>query len=110
MKSNLIFTSDFSNNILFDFLDIYTPIENEQYIFDKLIYKKYEYKNEINDFLLKIKEYYKPNKLYYTEREVNYKNLLTIIRQICKFKNISYFHKIKYEKNQYYIIYYIQKS
>ena len=104
---NIIFNSDISNNILFDFLNIYCSIENNHYIFDKLSYKKYEYNDLISEFLNTLKSYYKPAKLYYLERELTYNNLFTIIRQICKFNSISYQSKIKYDKNKYNIIYYI---
>lgn len=106
---HFLFKKDISNNILYDFLNHYCFIENNYYILDKLVYKKYEYNNTIIlDFLNTLKCYYKPNKLFYIDRELSYNNLLTIIRQICKFKNIEYFNKIKYDHNKYYIIYYIK--
>ena len=44
MASN-IFYKDFSNNILYNFLDEYCIIENNYYTFHKEIYKKYEFKD-----------------------------------------------------------------
>jgi len=108
MISN-IFNSDFSNNILFDFLNEYCIIENNYYIIHKEIYKKYEYFNKLNDFYEKIKKYYKPKKSYYLERNYSYNNLLTILRHICKEKNIIYFSKTIYNKSKYSIVYYIKK-
>ena len=58
-------------------------------------------KNELNNK-------YKKSKKFYLERENSYNNLLTIIRQICKKNNIKYVSKIKYDKNNYSIIYYIE--
>jgi len=106
--SNIIFKKDISNNILYDFLKLYCNLENNYYIIDKLIFKKYEYNNSIELFLNNLKEYYKENKINYLEREINFNNLLTIIRQICKFKNIPYYNKIRYDKNKYFITYYIK--
>ena len=106
---NILFKSDISHNVLYDFLNIFCRVENDYYIIDKLIYKKYEYNNYIQTFFDKIKHYYKPSKMFYTTREINYYNLLTVIRQICKNNNIPYSSKIKYDKNKYYIIYYIKK-
>lgn len=103
-----IFKEDISNNILYDFLKIYCNIENNFYIFDKLIYKKYEYNNQIDLLKEKLKEKYKISKQFYLKRENNYNNLLTIIRHLCKKNNINYKSKIKYDKNKYSIIYYIE--
>lgn len=105
---NIIFKSDISNNILYDFLNLYCCIENGFYIMDKLTFKKYEYNNKIQDFFNLLKDYYKNSKKYYLERDITYNNLLTIIRHICKYNNIEYNYKIKYDKNKYYINYYIK--
>ena len=103
-----IFKEHISNDILYEFLKIHCIIENNFYIFDKLIYKKYEYNNQIDILKEKLKEKYKTSKLFYLKRENNYNNLLTIIRHLCKTNNISYKSKIKYDKNKYSIIYYIE--
>ena len=103
----VIFKEEIDNNILYDFLKIFCILENDYYILDKLIYKKYEYNNEINLLKNKLKDKYKSSKLYYLERENSYNNLLTIIRHLCKVNNIHYKSKIKYDKNKYNIIYYI---
>tara|TARA_B100001175_G_C19355474_1_gene564466 strand:+ start:350 stop:676 length:327 start_codon:yes stop_codon:yes gene_type:complete len=103
-----IFKEDISNEILYDFLKIHCTLENDYYVFDKLIYKKYEYKNEIDLLKDKLKGKYKDSKKFYLERGNNYNNLLTIIRHLCKKNNINYRNKIKYDKNKYNIIYYIE--
>ena len=106
--TNNIFINQIDNNVLYDFLKLHCQVENDYYIFDKLIYKKYHYNNTIVDFIDTIKHIYKPSKQFYLEREMTFNNLLTIIRQICKKNNIPYFSKIKYDKNTYNIIYYIK--
>tara|TARA_B100000927_G_scaffold286238_1_gene277448 strand:+ start:19247 stop:19573 length:327 start_codon:yes stop_codon:yes gene_type:complete len=103
-----IFKEDISNEILYDFLKIHCILENNYYVLDKLIYKKYEYNNQIDLLKDKLKEKYKDSKKFYLERKNNYNNLLTIIRHLCKKNNINYRSKIKYDKNKYYIIYYIE--
>ena len=108
MTSN-IFIKDFSNNILYNFLDEFCIIENNYYTFDKELYKKYEYFNKLDNFYELMKSLYKSNKKYYLERNYSYNNLLTIIRHICKKNNIIYFNKIIYNKSKYSIIYYIKK-
>ena len=103
-----IFKEDIGNEILYDFLKIFCTIENNFYILDKIIYKKYEYNNLINPLKEKLKDKYKNSKKFYLSRENSYNNLLTIIRQICKKNNINYKSRIKYDKNKYTIIYYIE--
>ena len=103
-----IFKEDISNEILYNFLKIHCRLENNFYIFDKLVYKKYEYNNQIDLIKENLKEKYKNSKKFYLERENNYNNLLTIIRHLCKKNNINYGSKIKYDKNKYNIIYYIE--
>jgi hypothetical protein len=106
--SNIIFKKDISDNILYDFLHIYCEIENNYYILNDLTYKKYKYNDLIIPLLNNLKEYYKKSKVYYLEREISYNNLLTIIRQISRFKDIYYYNKIKYNSNKYNIVYYIK--
>lgn len=103
-----IFKEDVSNEILYNFLKIHCTLENNLYILDKLVYKKYEYNNQINMLKDNLKEKYKSSKKFYLERENSYNNLLTIIRHLCKKNNINYISKIKYDKNKYNIIYYIE--
>tara|TARA_B100000989_G_scaffold298584_1_gene288583 strand:- start:1078 stop:1413 length:336 start_codon:yes stop_codon:yes gene_type:complete len=105
-----IFIQDFSNNILYDFLNKFCINENNYFVINNAMYKKCIFNNniDINNFINTIKYYYKKQKLYYLEREINYNNFLTIIRQICKYKNIPYRSIIKYDKSKYEIIYYIK--
>ena len=103
-----IFKEDISNELLYNFLKIHCRIENKYYILDKLNYKKYEYNNQIDILKNELNDKYKESKKLYLERENSYNNLLTIIRQICKKNNIKYVSKIKYDKNNYSIIYYIE--
>ena len=87
---------------------MHCSLENNFYILDKLVYKKYYYNNQIDLLKDALKEKYKRSKYFYLERENTYNNLLTIIRQLCKKNNINYKSKIKYDKNKYNIIYYIE--
>ena len=99
---------DISLNILYDFLSIFCSIENNNFIIDPLIYKKYEYNNYINNFKDSIRKYYLKKNIRYLIRENSYNNFLTIIRHLCKQLNINYSKKLKYDKNSYNIIYYIE--
>tara|TARA_Y100000816_G_scaffold215048_1_gene160252 strand:- start:617 stop:952 length:336 start_codon:yes stop_codon:yes gene_type:complete len=108
--SNILY--DLSNNILYDFLDLYSLKEDNFYIFNKSIFKQYEFNNInhniIDDFYKNLKKFYYPKKIFYLERPINYNNLITIIRQICKKNNIKYLKKIKYDKSNYNIVYYFE--
>jgi len=104
-----IFTKDFSNNILYDFLDQYCILENNYYILHKEIYKKYEYFNKLQDFYDIMKLLYNNKYINYVERNKSYNNLLTVIRHVCKNNNIIYFNRIIYNKSKYSIVYYIKK-
>ena len=103
-----IFKEEISNEILYNFLKLNCKIENNNYILNNIKFKKYEYNNEIDILKNELNDKYKNGKKYYLERENSYNNLLTIIRQICKKNKINYVSKIKYDKNNYSIIYYIE--
>jgi len=107
-KSNII-KNDMSVNILYEFLDICSPIVNDNYIFNKEIYKKYIYNNKINSFCILLKKYYKKSKVSYLEREMSFIKFVTILRQLCNYLNIEYKTNTKYDKNTYNIVYYIKK-
>lgn len=99
---------DISLNILYDFLNIFCKVENNYYIFDILIYKKYEYNNYLDKFKYSLNKFYLKKNYFYLNRENSYNNFLTLIRQLCKKLNINYIKKIKYDKSIYNIIYYIE--
>lgn len=107
-KSNII-KNDMSIDILYNFLDIGTNILNNYYVFNKEIYKKYVYNNNIESFCKLLKKYYKKSKFFYLERDMNFIKFVTIIRQLCNYLNIEYKTSTKYDKNTYNIIYYIKK-
>tara|TARA_Y100001970_G_scaffold90476_1_gene114055 strand:+ start:1577 stop:1924 length:348 start_codon:yes stop_codon:yes gene_type:complete len=108
--SNIIFKEKVPNNMLYDFLNIYCTYENQYYIIDNIIFKQYIYDVDyVGNFFNELQKYYKDSKKFYLKRRKSYNNLLTIIRQICKYNNIPYSSKIKYDKNKYNIIYSIKK-
>ena len=75
------------------------------YDFNKVLFKKLQHYDFINEFINDIREYYHESKKYYIDRDINYSQFLTIIRQICKSNNIDLSKKIIYYKNSYEIIY-----
>jgi hypothetical protein len=108
-KDNQNFKSNVPLNILWDYLQSNFIDKDTHFIINKFLYKKTEYNNSINIFVDSIKEYYYVSKRKYIERQMNYKNFLTIIRQICNAHNINYTSKLVYDKSSYEIEYSVYK-
>lgn len=108
MKSQ-IFKNTVPNEYLFKFLEKVCYIHNEFYVFNKIAYKKSLYLNELDPFLELIEPYYYGAKKMYVKRQKSYTNVLTVIRQICKFNIINYTSKITYDRATYDIEYFIYK-
>lgn len=94
-------------DILFNFLNSCSNLDNGIYRFGINEYKKAIFNDLISSFINIIKSYYYLSKQHYIERKMTYKHLITIIRQICNHMNIPYISKIVYNKSSYEIIYYI---
>ena len=104
-----IMKKNFDINILTTFLQNTSLYDNKKkcFIFNNESYKKGQLNNDIDNFLLIVKDYYIKQKQIYLERTINYKRFLTIIRQICKSQNITIDIKINYAKSTYEIVYFI---
>lgn len=100
-----IFKTPVDRQVLFDFLDKVALKMDNKYIVSNESYKKAVLNEDLNPFLENIKSHYFLSKKYYLERKPSYKNLATIIRQICRSNNIIYKQKIIYNKSNYQIIY-----
>ena len=106
--SSQIFKYKLPNELLFDLLDVMCIKNNNKYIIDYNSYKKGLFNDFIINFIEKCKDYYYLSKTKkYLDRKLTYQGFLTIIRQICKFNNVSYTSEIKYERSDYGIFYYI---
>ena len=102
-----IFQSGFPKSDFFEFINNFCDKNNNQYIFSKESFKRIKMQDSIEPFCNKLKKHYFKSKYYYLEREMNYKNFITIIRQICKFHHIPFTSNIKYSKSKYEIKYFI---
>ena len=105
--SSQIFRKQFPKEKLFLFLDSYADKKNKYYCFTKTSFKKAVYEKAVIPFCLSLKEYYFISKHKYLEKAQTYRSFITIIRQICKHHHVSFTSKIKYDKSNYEIIYYI---
>jgi hypothetical protein len=77
------------------------------YLVDANAFKILLYNKYYEDFIESMREYYHLSKLYYLDREFTYKSFVNIVRQICKSNNILYSSKMKYERSDYNIDYFI---
>ena len=89
-----------------DFIIKYcSNVKNNEFVFSLVSYKKAVYDNKIKELIDTIKPCYHKSKQFYLERNINYKNFLTILRQVCSNLSISYSSKILYNKSKYNINY-----
>ena len=105
-----IFQNAYSKEHFFEFLNKFCSVENKKIIFNKESLKRAKLNNAIETFCLDLKKFYFPSKHFYLEREPIYKNIATIIRQICKYLMIPYTSNIKYFKSKYEIVYIIYQE
>lgn len=100
-----IFKNHIPKNLLFDFLEQNATKKQNYYLFTKTYYKSAQFQETVVPFLELVKPYYYSSKIKYVTRKMNYKNFITIIRQICKFNHIAFSSNIKYDKSTYEINY-----
>jgi hypothetical protein len=102
-----IFKSPVPTIMLTELLQKIAVKHNNKYIFNKNAYKKGLFDNSIQEFIEKCKPYYHLSKQIYLDKKLTYNVITTIIRQICKYNNVTFTSQIKYDKSVYEIVYYI---
>ena len=100
-----LFKKKINKNMIINFLLKYCRVEKKEYLFNTISYKKIIYDNALESIVEELKKCYHVSKKFYIEREMTYKNFLTILRQICKYLNIAYDSSIVYNKSKYTIHY-----
>ena len=105
--SSQIFRVSYPITELFGFLDRYATKESNYYLFTKTVFKKAVFEKAIEPFCLSLKKYYFLSKHKYLDKQQTYRSFITIIRQICKYHHLAFASKIKYDKSNYEIGYYI---
>ncbi len=84
--------------------------KNEKFfIINNDAFKRMKFLNLYTDFIESLKPHYKASKQYYLTRPPKYTGFLTLLRHVCKANNLIYSSKIKYDKSQYEILYYVYK-
>ena len=79
--------------------------KNNEYIFSQISYKQVVFNNELLPLIADLTECYHKSKQFYLEREITYKNLLTILRQIMNSLKLKYTSNIIYNKSKHSINY-----
>ena len=100
-----IFKSNIPISMLIDLFEKICIKYDNHYILNNNAYKKGMFNGDIQQFIQDCIPYYYISKRKYLTRTLNYNHFITIIRQICKYLNIKYNNKIRYEKSTYDIIY-----
>ena len=102
-----IFKDKIPNKIIYDFIEEFGTKGSDYYILSKNSYKKANLSNAVDPFYTSLKPYYYKSKLFYITRKKNYKNFITIIRQLCKHNKIPFSSKIFYSNSNNEIKYFI---
>ena len=105
MNNSQIFKTPIPLSFFSNFLETNGEKYLNKCIFSKTSFKKAQLSKSIQSFLDSIKKYYYPSKQFYVTRDITYKGIVTIIRQICKYHHIPFTSQIKYNKSKYEIIY-----
>jgi hypothetical protein len=100
-----IFKQKIPNELLVQLLESIAVKTDKSYIIDNNVYRKGVFNGLIGIFLEECTPYYHLSKRKYLEKKSTYNSFITIIRQICKFNNLTYTSQIKYDKSNYDIVY-----
>lgn len=108
--STQIFKKDIPNELLFTLLEIICMKNDKHYILNSDSFKKGIFNETIPQFLEDCKSYYHNSKKLYLDKKITYNGFITVVRQICNYKKITYISQIKYNKSSYNIVYIIYKN
>lgn len=97
-------------NILFNLLDQICNNDEKYYIINKAVFKLAIYNNLLLPFYEQLISYYHKSKLFYINRDSNYKHFLTIIRQLCNCLNINFIYFNYFNNSTYEVVYKISKN
>ena len=114
-KKTQVFNKEVSLKCLYEILkdilnkvcmiDSSVQLDITEFVITKALFKRAEIHNLIKPFLETIKDHYYLSKQHYIDRQINYNNFITIIRQLCNVNDIKYVSTIVYAKSNYEIEY-----
>ena len=100
-----IFKNNIPQDMLITLLHNIGLKTNKCYTINKYVYKKGLFTEHITNFVEECTPYYYESKRKYVNPPITYSSFVTIIRQICNANKIKYTYQVKYDKNNYDIIY-----
>lgn len=107
---NQVFLQIPNKDLLLNLLNQICNNDQQYYIINKTVFKSAIYNNLLSPFYQQLIPYYHKSKLFYINRPLNYKNFLTIIRQLCNCLSINYIYFNNFENSTYEVIYKISKN
>jgi hypothetical protein len=117
-KKTQVFNKEVSLKCLYEILkdilnkvcmiDSSDEMDITEFVITKALFKRAEIHNLIKPFIETIREHYYLSKQHYIDRQINYNNFITIIRQLCNVNDIKYVSTIVYSKSNYEIEYTIE--
>ena len=107
---NQLFLQNPDKSLLFNLLDKICNNDENYYLISKSVFKLAVYNNLLSPFCEQLIPYYHKSKLFYINRKINYKNFLTIIRQLCNCLNINFIYFNDFDNSSYQVIYKIFKD
>ena len=107
---NQIFKTIIHPDVLWDFLKENSEEIEENYIFNKSLYKKALFRETIAPFLQQLDVYYYESKKNYVRRKMDYIKFITVIRQLCNSIDAKYETQLVYNNSTYEIVYTISKG
>jgi len=100
-----------TSEYFFPMLEKICLLKNDKYyIINNDAFKKMKLLTLYDEFIKELMPFYKPSKQHYLTRSPKYTGFLTLLRHVCKANDIMYSSKIKYDKSQYEILYYVYKN
>ena len=102
---NQIFKTIIHPDVLWNFIKENGEQIEDQYIFNKSLYKKAVFKETITPFIQSLDIYYYDSKKHYIRRKMDYIKFITIIRQLCNSIDVKYTTQLVYNNSTYEIVY-----
>jgi len=81
-------------------------LENNYVMMNPNNFKRAKYSESLKEFLDKLEPYYHSSKKKYINRDMNYMQFITVLRQISHTNDVFFTYKIKYTNSKHYMEYY----
>jgi hypothetical protein len=93
---------DFFNEYLLKF----GTLENNYVMINPNNFKRAKYSETLREFLDKVEPFYHSSKKKYINRDMNYMQFITVLRQVSHMNGVFFDYKIKYTNSKHYMEYY----